>query len=130
MLSIDDLNGDDREAMRGSRHTSQDDSDLGSDLAYHRVSVDLMNDADIQQVFKKSYSLEDLTRLTQEVEEPDQGQDALVSGAGQQVIHHWGRSQAHCSVNSLSLSLKHYRNIVDEKLITFLCIIFEPFGFG
>ena len=45
---------------RISIRASADDSEV-YDLNLSRVSVDLMADPDIQNVFKKSYSLEDLT---------------------------------------------------------------------
>ena len=58
-----------------TRRVSQDD-----DITYNRVSIDLMNDADIQQVFKKSYSLEDLSRLTSPtIPDIEEAEDALVS---------------------------------------------------
>ena len=55
------------------RMSSRDDTDL---LQYQRVSLDLMHDPDIQDMMKKSYSMEDFSRLPEEEEE--EGEDALV----------------------------------------------------
>ena len=69
-----------------SKRLSSDDSEV-MDLNMKRVSTDLMGDPDIQNVFKKSYSLEDLTVPLDEEEEGDEeeagesieiGKDVLV----------------------------------------------------
>lgn len=72
-------------APRISRRISSDDSEVGS-MNMNRVSVDLMGDPDIQNVFKKSYSLEDISAIDkaeeviieEEEEDIEEGEDALV----------------------------------------------------
>lgn len=69
-----DIDTVDTAPVRGNkRMSSRDDSDL---LQYQRVSLDLMHDPDIQNMMKKSYSLEDFCRLPEEEEE--EAEDALV----------------------------------------------------
>lgn len=59
------------------RMSSRDDTDL---LQYQRISLELMQDPDIQNMMRKSYSLEDILMLPEVGEEGEEGEDALVGG--------------------------------------------------
>ncbi len=94
ILTLEDMNADDSVAAKVSRRISSDDTEV--DMTFERVSIGLMDDPEIQKVFKRSFSLEDVTRLQEEVEEEltqnelvsnhgrrgDRAQNALVSNQG------------------------------------------------
>lgn len=74
VLDLEDVKSE--EAPRVMKRMCSDDMDMD----FKRVSVDLMADPDIQHVFRRSFSLEDVTRLEEsDDDELDDAEDALVS---------------------------------------------------
>ena len=77
------------------RISSRDDSELA------RVSLDLMDDPDIQNFVKKSYSLEDVSQLPMDDEDDD---NPFVSSIAVFIIRYY----------VLLINFLHYQRFVDD----------------